>query len=171
MRKSATARGCWKREAFTLVEIALALGVAAFALVAIIGMVPVALDNARESRQQTRAAFIARTIFGDLFSGMEGKVVVQTTNAGSDSDFSLVTLEPGLAETYTLAFDEAGRLLGPAGDFVAGTGMPDGTIFTARLTLAQTADEPARAEVSVETPGIAAQANRQKYQFVSLVLR
>ncbi len=156
----------FRERGFTLVEIALALGIAAFALVGIIGMVPVALDNARESRQQTHAAFIARTIFGNLFSGADGKAMVQVSESGSDSDFELVALEPELARSFTLAFDEAGRLVDPEG-----AGTPREALFTAQLTLTKTDEKPARAEVSVETPPGAAKANRQAYQFVSQVFR
>ena len=52
--------------AFSLVEIVLAVGIISFALVGILGMFPVALDAATRSREETQAAFIARSIYSDL---------------------------------------------------------------------------------------------------------
>lgn len=49
--------------AFSLVEVALALGVVGFALVGIVGALPVAMNNERMSVAQTRAATVANTIF------------------------------------------------------------------------------------------------------------
>lgn len=52
-----------RQRAFSLVEVALALGVVGFALVGIVGALPVAMNNGRLSIAQTRAASIAGTIF------------------------------------------------------------------------------------------------------------
>ena len=52
--------------AFSLVEVTLALGVAAFALLAIMGMLPTSLKTQQASIQQTTANQIISTIFADL---------------------------------------------------------------------------------------------------------
>jgi hypothetical protein len=52
--------------AFSLVEITLALGVAAFCLVAILGMLPVGLKTQQAGVQQTSANAIISQIVGDL---------------------------------------------------------------------------------------------------------
>lgn len=52
--------------AFSLVEVALALGVAAIALVAIVGLIPVGLNSNQASSEQTAAAGLATTIAADL---------------------------------------------------------------------------------------------------------
>jgi len=54
------------REAFSLIEIVLALGIISFALVGILGLFPVAVKAAAESQQETQAALIARSIFDQL---------------------------------------------------------------------------------------------------------
>jgi uncharacterized protein (TIGR02598 family) len=51
---------------FTLVEVILALAVMAIGLVGILGIFPVALNTARESKQETRIAQLAQTMFSDL---------------------------------------------------------------------------------------------------------
>jgi uncharacterized protein (TIGR02598 family) len=52
--------------AFSLVEVTLALGVAAFALLAILGMLPTTLKTQQASVQQTTANQIISQIFADL---------------------------------------------------------------------------------------------------------
>lgn len=54
------------RSAFSLIEVALALGVAAFALVAIIGLIPIGLNSNKASIEQTEAATLAASVVADL---------------------------------------------------------------------------------------------------------
>lgn len=50
---------------FSLVEVVLALGIAAFALVAIVGMLPVGLKLARESDEESRAVNVLTQVVAD----------------------------------------------------------------------------------------------------------
>ncbi|PYV78182.1 MAG: hypothetical protein DMG96_08935 [Acidobacteria bacterium] len=52
--------------AFSLVEITLAIGVAAFCLIAVLGLLPVALKTQQASMQQTTANDVLSQILGDL---------------------------------------------------------------------------------------------------------
>jgi hypothetical protein len=52
--------------AFSLVEVTLALGVAAFCLIAVFGLLPTSLKTQQTSIQQTTASQIISTIFSDL---------------------------------------------------------------------------------------------------------
>ncbi len=56
------------RAAFTLTEIVLTLGIITFALVAIIGMIPVALDADRAAGEDTALAAMANRVSSDLHS-------------------------------------------------------------------------------------------------------
>ena len=60
------------RRAFSLVEVALALGIAGFVLVGLIGAIPVASSVGRQSIEQTRAVSIAGTVFASLRAGRFG---------------------------------------------------------------------------------------------------
>jgi hypothetical protein len=57
-----------KAAAFSLVEVALALGVAAFCLIAVLGLLPTSLKTQQTSIQQTTANEIISQIFSDLRS-------------------------------------------------------------------------------------------------------
>ena len=54
--------------AFSLAEVVLALGVIGFALLAIIGLLPIGLQSGRASIQETRANHLAAQIFNTLRS-------------------------------------------------------------------------------------------------------
>ena len=54
--------------AFSLVEVTLALGIVTFVLVAIVGVMPVAMTSGRRSFDQNRAAAIADTLFSSFRS-------------------------------------------------------------------------------------------------------
>jgi len=55
-----------KTSAFSLIEVSLALGVAAFCLIAIFGLLPVGLTSNQNAVQQTVAAGFASAIVSDL---------------------------------------------------------------------------------------------------------
>ncbi|HEX4084920.1 MAG TPA: prepilin-type N-terminal cleavage/methylation domain-containing protein [Chthoniobacteraceae bacterium] len=55
-----------KQRAFTLVEVSLAMGVAAFCLLAMIGLLPMGINSNQATVQQMTAASLARTISADL---------------------------------------------------------------------------------------------------------
>ena len=57
-----------RAEAFSLIEVTIALGVVAFALIGILGALPLAMGNGRSSVEQTRSAAIANTLFVSLRS-------------------------------------------------------------------------------------------------------
>ncbi len=153
--------------AFSLVEIALALGVVGFALVAILGMVPVAVESARVAREETRATFIARSILETLQSGEKGKAVIET---GSGS-FTTVDMPPASPVTRHLAYDSEGKLLGEATGYneQTGTNAPTGSTFIASLRLTPQPGKPVHVSCRVETPANAAAANRKSYPFVTLL--
>ena len=158
---------------FSLVEVALALGVVAFALVAILGMVPVAIDAAQQSRDETRATFIARGLLETLRSGEDGGYVIES----APGDFSAASYpdDPagvaGFARRHYFAYDSGGELLGAtaAGVFDGGGGAPSGAVYLARLSLDGRDDGLVHAEALVETPAAAARDNRSSYPFVTLV--
>lgn len=51
---------------FSLVEVVIALGVVGFALIAILGLFPMAMTASKDSQNETRAAFIAQLILSHI---------------------------------------------------------------------------------------------------------
>ena len=88
-----------KRASFTLVELVLALGVAAFCLIALIGMLPTAVKVQQASVQQTAANAITSEIIGDL------RAAYRKPGNSNSSQFNieLKKLPPGQVAKYTPA--------------------------------------------------------------------
>jgi type II secretory pathway pseudopilin PulG len=74
---------------FSLVEVVLALGVIGFALLAIIGLLPIGLQSGRASIQETRANHLAEQIFSTLRS--QSFTAVDLSQLGGNSTVNLST--------------------------------------------------------------------------------
>jgi uncharacterized protein (TIGR02598 family) len=77
----------WGVSAFSLVEVVLALGIAAFALLAITGLLPVGVNTQQDSARETAAANLGTAIVSDLWqtgtTGLSARYGVDVTVGGS----------------------------------------------------------------------------------------
>lgn len=99
-----------QKAAFSLVEVVIALGVIGFAIVAILGVLPVGLKTAHSAQDQTRAGQIAQDILSSLASEAPGKypnLVIRQSSTGFNYNISLATT----FQYNTLAADNDGRLV------------------------------------------------------------
>lgn len=55
-----------RKSGFSLVEVTLALGLVAFALIALLGLIPIGLNSGRDSIDATHAAAIAQDVFSRI---------------------------------------------------------------------------------------------------------
>ncbi len=163
---------CSRAIAFTLVEIALSLGIASFALIGILGVIPVAVGTAKKARDETCATFIALSIIETLRSGPEGEGLVQVDSKPQvPLAFESVPLRTTIGTvTHDLAYDTEGTFLGRMSGYQYETGeaVLPGTVFVARLIL-QTDNDLIRTEVSIETPAMATESSRRKYSYVTFI--
>lgn len=89
---------------FSLIEVVLAIGVFAVAIVAVLGLMPGLLSKSRETWQETRAAHIARQIATDLQPvSEEDGLLVQAGEEG------WLKIPLGTKETYLVRFDQNGN--------------------------------------------------------------
>lgn len=150
-----------KAAGFSLIEIVLALGIISFAIVAIMGLFPVALRSAQESQRETRAALIAQQINGDLAAS------TNTTNRVVSVGTNLVTVNMAATNTFTFGYDQAGGTL-------ASTNLTN-AIFAAEVLV--TPDIPftglSQVQTTVYTPPTAAvtASGRSSYVFVTVYSR
>ncbi len=73
--------------AFSLIEVAIAIGVFAFAIVGILALFPVAMQSARESRDETIVVNIARMVMSELrASPFNAARVVALRNPANDDN-------------------------------------------------------------------------------------
>lgn len=159
------------KNAFSLIEVVLAIGVIAFALVGIMGLFPMALRSAQESHRETRATMIAQQIFSDLnvltsTNRMLVRGPTASTPANVVTNFSLAA-----NSSTNLAYDENGTGLTDIitdGNFAAP--YPAAT-FLAKVTVDTNTGTPnlSRVQTTIETPAAAASPHRSRYTFVTLM--
>lgn len=171
---------------FSLIEIVLALGIMSFALASLLGLFPLALETAKESKSETRITFIAQSILSDIRSTQfetvgpppDSAIIksasiftgISPNDLDTDSAFQPITLNSDAS--LFLAYDRNGQSTGnplSASDFT--NGVP-GAVYIVRVTSQfNTAAHPnlTHIEVRVEYPGAAAEVNRKSYRFVSLL--
>ena len=142
---------------FSLVEVTMALGVAGFALIAILGILPVASKTQQGSVNQTKANAIISYIIGELRSDVRlppGKASQVQGNWSSLHGHWAVTAQPD-----TLFFTNDGQLI----SVVQGSAppAPAGAVFRAKLTyMKQPSVTTSLAQIIVSWP--AAQSDSTK---------
>ncbi|CAN5543696.1 hypothetical protein BH09VER1_BH09VER1_24430 [soil metagenome] len=170
-----------EKEGFSLVEVVLALGIVAFAAVAILGMFPVALGAAKDSLSETHAAMIAQLIVGQLRSqpASGATFAVQPDPATTGGSY-LIDLANGQSVVYAV-YDESGQPVARVSSAQFATpGATSGglnatqkaqCVYMVRLTV--DANKPAvgfsQITVDVTYPGLAPAAARKTSSFVTLV--
>lgn len=156
------------RRAFSFLEIVLALSVIAFAIVGIMGLLPVAMRTAQESRRETRATLIAQQIFSDLrlAKGTNRMLTLVVNPPSALTNFSLAT---ETAPAY-IAYDADG-IAGPAVTAVEFPNSFPNADFLAEVSVWTNTGLSglSRVQAVIETPAVAASTNRSKYTFVTLM--
>jgi uncharacterized protein (TIGR02598 family) len=156
---------------FSLVEAALSLAILSFAIVAMMGLFPVALQSARESNAETRATLIARRIVDEIQSLPATNISLvrgaSVTNASSRiSGFDLSS-----SFSSVLLYDEQGEGITNevAAEAIQGAINAAEAYFAAEVRL--TPNFPrhgiSRLEASVEAPASAPSSRRSRFVFVT----
>lgn len=158
---------------FSLVEAALSLAIVSFAIIAIMGLFPVALQTARESNRETRATLIARRIVDELQS-------LPATNTGlvrgpsvTNSDWHITGLDLSTPSTNVLVYDEQGegltnRVVPEL--FQNPISQPD-AYFAAEIRVTPNLPRPgiSRVQATVEAPSSAPSSRRSSFVFVTFM--
>lgn len=141
-------------DAFSLIEIVLALGVISVAMVGIMGLFPVALRSAVDSQRETRATFLAQQIFSEIRAGTGTTRLVLRQGTSSPLNVNL-----SQAGSNALSFDNDGRFTSGPATFVVNLTVDPNTGI-ANLS---------RLQADVVTPATAPAASRTTNTFVTLV--
>lgn len=92
---------------FSLIEVAIALGVAAFALVALVGLIPIGLNSNQASIEQMAAATLAASVVADLRAAP-----VEIPPVAKNSPRFQIPLPASGSATHTLFLREDGSAAG-----------------------------------------------------------
>jgi uncharacterized protein (TIGR02598 family) len=149
--------------AFSLVEVVIALGIISFAVIAIVGMLPVALKSSQDSMRETDATLIAQRIFSELKTGSIGNRSVTTDpdgisthniNLAANSTNYLAFTQDGTVQTHTNSANPT-----PSYDFYAQISISTNTGLT-NLALVQ---------IDITHPPSAPPEKRTTNSFVTLL--
>ncbi|MGF1679020.1 MAG: hypothetical protein ACFCUX_07480 [Candidatus Methylacidiphilales bacterium] len=160
-------------QAFSLIEIVLALGIMSFALVSILGLFPMALTTAAESKAETRIALIAQTLWAEIQSSQNDSA---KTCEISISETNSKTLSLTTDGQLAIAFDSDGRVAGEVAQFSSGSSQTD-HFFLANVSVNyQDPVDPAsefpgltKVEIRIDYPAAAPEANRSRNTFLMLI--
>jgi len=100
--------GGYRRAAFSLLEVVIALGVITVGIVGVLAVFPTALHTAHSAQDETRAAHIAQSVFGSLVAGAPSRfnaVLLPPTSLSIDLTGSSSPTSP------TLYADNDGSLI------------------------------------------------------------
>jgi uncharacterized protein (TIGR02598 family) len=105
-----------KSAGFSLVEVALAIGIVAFAFVALMSLLPAGLTTFRRALDISICTQIAQRIVSEAqqadFDVLTDKANLPSSSPGKDYSFRM--RRPGTAETWVRYFDEQGNEIVPA---------------------------------------------------------
>lgn len=160
-----------KKSAFSLVEVAIALGIISFALIAIMGLFPVAMKSAQESQRETRATMIAQQIFSDLRTTTGTNRMLVRGPSATDPNNVFTNFNLATSGSTNLAYDQNGVGLT---DVVTSANFANGfpaATFLANITATPSTNIPnlARVQATIEAPAAAPTASRSRYIFVTLM--
>jgi hypothetical protein len=159
--------------AFSLVEAALSVAIISFAMIAIMGLFPVALHTARDSDNETRATFIARRIFDELQSLPANDTALVRGPSVTNAAWRITGMDLSTPSVHVLSYNEQGEGLTnevSAGAFAKPTSVPDAH-FAAEVRVTPNTPSPgiSRVQATVEAPSSAPSARRSRFVFVTLM--
>ena len=170
----------WNRHGFNLIEVVLALAVLSFALVGIISLFPLALNTAKDSKNETRVTLIAQTLLAELTTG-GGSTRTFCANLAAASSGNLNTLtstsstgldltRSGVGDIHYLTYDMDGNPTGEINSSLYNSGSP-GNIFIGllRAVYSSTPNPLTTVSIQIEWPASATPANRKKHTFITFL--
>ena len=158
---------------FTLIEAALSLAILSFAIVAIMGLFPVAMQASRESNRETRAALIARRIADELQSLAGTNTALVKGPSVTNPGWQITGLDLSVPSVRVLTYDEQGEgLTHDIAPDAFQTPIPaPGAYFAAEIRVTPDLTRPgiSRVQATVEAPSSAPSSKRSRFVFVTLM--
>lgn len=149
---------------FSLVEVVIALGIVSFAVLAIVGMLPMALKSAQESMRETDATLIAQRIFAELKTGSGGnRTITKDTNGGTNT----LLLTAHNSTNNFLGFRENGEVNG----FTTSGAQNANLDFYAQVSVFTNTGVAnlSRVQIDIAAPAAAPAAARTTNSFTTLI--
>ena len=144
-----------KKEAFSLIEVALAIGIVAFSMVLILGLLPVGLRSVQDSTAQLGIATITQQLRADV-----GQAAFSTITSDLSGQTKFYTQDGLLTNQVSAYFSVGFSVLNPSGTSAASGYLPG-----ASATMGQSAQ---LVQVTIRYPNAAPASSQKKNVFVLL---
>ena len=151
-------------KAFSLIEVLLAIGIVSFAVVAIVGMLPIALNTAQDSMLDTDAAIITQRVFAELQAGTGTNRPVSINALGDTKEIDLSS-----DGTNYLAFGDAGGVQSSPTSEAPITDTGVSFLGVVSVSTNTGIFHLSRVEVAITSPAAAPASSRKTNAFVTLM--
>ena len=145
MRRPLLSSHSGKAAGFTLVEVSIAVGILAVALVALLGMMPAGLTNFRKAMDTSITAQIAQRVLLDMQQA-DFDTIVDAANASSGQSPTFSFRAPTRSNPQFRYFDDQGNELIPQNPAAANplsTSQKAALVYQVNVRIMPTAPEPA----------------------------
>ncbi len=151
-------------KAFSLIEVLLAIGIVSFAVVAIVGMLPIALNTAKDSMLETDAAIIAQRVFAELQASTGTNRPVSISAHGDTK-----AIDMSSDGTNYLAFGDTCEVQSSPSSEAPITDMAVQFLGIVSVATNTGISNLSRVEVSITSPASAPASSRKTNAFVTLM--
>lgn len=162
-----------RKNAFSLVEVVIAMAVTSFGIVTILSLMPIGVHTALESRGQTRAAYLAEQIVSDLRSSSftNASILYVDTNTPDAPLTALTSFSLGASSTNCLQCDGANNVLATAtsAQYTAGVSSADVNYLVQITVTPSVIDNLSTVSVEISTPAQAALTVRSRFGFQTMI--
>jgi len=137
-----------KTAAFTLVEVAIAVGILAVALVALLGLMPAGMTNFRKAMDTSTTAQIAQRILLDMQQADFDQLIDTAHATGQESPYYTFTA-PTRGSTQFRYFDEQGGELITSDGITLSPAQKTALVYQVNVRIMPTASEPVNANAII----------------------
>jgi uncharacterized protein (TIGR02598 family) len=162
------------KRAFTLVEVVLAMAITAFCVVTIFALLPIGLNTAQSSRRDTRAAYLAQQIIGDIRSSSFTNAVI--LSRASDNSLTPLPMSAPLnlstpSTNYLAGSEQDDVLSTPVSAAQYGSGLNTaGVDYLIQLSVLPTSlTNLTQVTVEVSSPAQGVLGVRSRYSFETMI--
>ncbi|MEO6742825.1 MAG: Verru_Chthon cassette protein B [Chthoniobacteraceae bacterium] len=136
-----------KSAGFTLVEVSIAVGILAVALVALLGLMPAGMTNFRKAMDTSTTAQIAQRILLDMQQADFDQIVDAKNDTGNQATSYTFTAPLRNSQQYRFFDEQGNELISPDGTNARlSTAQKTALVYQVNIRIMPTASEPANAD-------------------------
>jgi len=157
------------RNAFTLIEVVIAMAVTIFCVITLLALLPVGINTAQKSRAETRASYLAEQVVSDLRSSSFNNATIVCQTGGGLA--ALTSFGLNTNAVCVLTCDGADNILAMSTPSAYTNGIGGGSANYLVQVTVQTNAIPNLSSISVEvsTPAQGALGSRSRFGFLTMI--